>query len=387
MFSFVLMAFVCVFVCAAADEAPFAYVAADGEIMAVAENTFITPHGSAIQLTNENNSVSMDILDDYTDVTVIEPPNGQYNCHFYAWANEYYLAGYRLWVHENQISKYLNDYSYLEIVGADEADIVVYYEDGSYKHSARVLSVEGNVVNVISKWDVGPLCTHTLDQCYYWSEDTEFRYFKAHVHSFAFCMEDSQTHERYCTECSTPSNELPHTLVYSYTDTTHTVRCGKNCGYVGTAEAHDYILASYDEDGHVWACRSCDYYVTEAHDKDYTNEGTHHSIACTECSYTSAAVHEIRYEQVNVNYHNKYCRDCSYVLAQAHTWIQSGALYRCDVCMQTSSFIPAEPGSLPPEVLAQLMAVPASEEITVVFIDGVQYAILDGEVYFVVECE
>ena len=31
--------------------------------------------------------------------------------------------------------------------------------------------------------------------------------------------------------------------------------------------------------------------------------------------------------------------------------------------------------------------VPASEEITVVFIDGVQYAILDGEVYLVVECE
>ena len=55
--------------------------------------------------------------------------------------------------------------------------------------------------------------------------------------------------------------------------------------------------------------------------------------------------------------------------------------------MQTSSFIPAEPGSLPPEVLAQLMAVPALEEITVAFIDGVQYAILDGEVYLVVECE
>ena len=53
--------------------------------------------------------------------------------------------------------------------------------------------------------------------------------------------------------------------------------------------------------------------------------------------------------------------------------------------MQTSSFIPAEPGSLAPEVLAQLMAVPASEEITVVFIDGVQYALSDGVIYRVVE--
>ena len=126
----------------------------------------------------------------------------------------------------------------------------------------------------------------------------------------------------------------------------------------------------------------------QVHDHTYgewfSMNAAKHERQC-QCGLGEIAPHQFYYAQVNVNYHNKYCGDCEYTVAQAHTWIQSGALYRCDVCMQTSSFIPAEPGSLPPEVLAQLMAVPASEEITVVFIDGVQYAILDGEVYFVVE--
>ncbi|MBO5109140.1 MAG: hypothetical protein J6D21_00335 [Clostridia bacterium] len=181
---------------------------------------------------------------------------------------------------------------------------------------------------------------------------------------------------------------LSHNFTYTYTDTTHTASCSQNCGYVGTAEGHTFVVEEYSDNNHVLVCSTCGYTVVEAHDLDYTNESTHHSIECTVCDYTSAAVHAILYAKVNVNYHNKYCGNCTYSVAEAHTWTQSGALYSCGYCGQVSSFIPVVPASLSAGVLSQLMAVPAAEgEITVAFVDGVQYAMLDGQIYLVVECE
>jgi len=101
--------------------------------------------------------------------------------------------------------------------------------------------------------------------------------------------------------------------------------------------------------------------------------------------YTRHTNHTYTYAPSNIDYHTKACTECAYDEQEAHTWATYGTKYRCTVCGYVSSFLPVEINSLPSEIFEKLMTYTNLANGDVIFIDGMQFCYMDGQLYQVVE--
>lgn len=91
---------------------------------------------------------------DYSPARVVRPSTRKYNCHAFA------HAGSHAWF--NEIQKFLEDDYYPFTPGQLLIDdIVVYVKNGSITHSAKIISLSGNVITQLrSKWGAWPEVEH-----------------------------------------------------------------------------------------------------------------------------------------------------------------------------------------------------------------------------------
>ena len=159
---------------------------------------------------SERQEILLEMKRDYPYVERIGAPTSAYNCHSYAWYsasedNPYWIVDVDVYindVHTDQISK----------EDCRAGDIIVYYDEQEQPvHSAVVTEIDGIRIMCISKWGVGHLCRHEVDDvpnAYKNNGTPDCRYYRIRPHNNTVSY-NASTHTYSCSDCPYSITE-PH---------------------------------------------------------------------------------------------------------------------------------------------------------------------------------
>ncbi|MBP5551737.1 MAG: hypothetical protein J6X93_06780 [Bacilli bacterium] len=262
----------------------------------------------------------------------------EYNCHYFTFFvsvnSRFYsnnLNGELYWFYQPE--EFIENNLYIE-TDRYNAEIIVYYdEDDKIIHSGRVCEVydgtpfgnlgDANLVEVISKWDVGFVYYHNGNESYYAEEAAYVKYYK-YYNSNLLTGYDSTIGKHTSFSSSSYSS------------------------FITTKLPHLKVVES----------------------NNYNN--TEHGIHCmfNDCNYPTSESHSICYAKHNESLHRKYCSSCNYSIYESHNYVKINDLYyKCNLCHQFAHFIPIIHDGFNP-------AIPLLNTYPIVIVDGQMYYVV-----------
>ncbi len=334
--------------------------------------SYLTPGGQRVNCRNystatltekEQEAIEAPDREDIADgvfgeVTRLADPSVRYNCYSYAFysrnaaTNTYFIdqtAG-DISTEGQPLYAYWQDAHFASVPKEPGepcavGDVVLYYSSKTNMtlcHAAVVSEVSGgNITKVISKWGMGCLYEHGVENVpkeYRVTGDTQGNgTVHYEVHSFSinhrygdWSSISSSKHQRSCQviDC-TKTQTASHQITYSrYSSSKHYRQCTE-CNYKVT-QSHSNSYASISDTQHRRTCDKCNYSVTQSHSNTYTSiSNTQHKRECSKCGKTSTASHTFGpWKSDGPTGHAHTCSACSKKIVQAHIFNGTG----CKIC-------------------------------------------------------
>ena len=146
-------------------------------------------------------------------------------------------------------------------------DIVAYYADGAYQHSAIIEEIQDDgTIFCISKWGSYGLYSHKIDYVY----------------------------ESYIDDSG---------IDYTF--------------FRYKQDEHSFSIIDSRPDFHIMECGICSYYTSEDHSFTHQiSSSSSQTAICTDCEYTT--IHTVTYRYYNANIHLVTCPVCNYGYRETH---------------------------------------------------------------------
>lgn len=208
-----------------------------------------TPNGSevAVEFNRDNQPTPFPFKWMFPSATVIETCSSVYNCHSYAWYSQYTEYN-NCWMVNP--SPYWSDMSYIEVFQPQIDDRICYFDydesENPCIHSGIVVDISDYGLPIVeSKWGASELFRHNYDDCPYFTESFNVRYFRRHTSHVPV--------DHYCVMCGayTSTHNFHDPYVWR-SNSMHRATCG-----CGTTTNLGHVVANASSSSGYSTCLLC----------------------------------------------------------------------------------------------------------------------------------
>lgn len=189
----------------------------------------LTPNGSEVGIVleeskeydqDEATEAAYAPKDEFPRLEIIELGSLRYNCFSYAFYKQT-LPNYAA-IDDEQVKKYWEDLSYIEIKTPKIDDKIVYFDsEGTPLHAGIIKRIDNSNydlsnIYVYSKWATNGVYGHYANYVPsgYIPSNGYIKFYKLHAsnHSYIYKYKDSKKHYTKCDECGYIKNEISHVV-------------------------------------------------------------------------------------------------------------------------------------------------------------------------------